>query len=81
MLGEGTPANREDVAGVVLAPVIKGAAPAVKHDEDLVALHLSDGGRADEVRVLLVHSFQLHARLEVVLTGPRRFLSRVSSVF
>lgn len=74
MLGEGTPVDGEDVARVELAPVIEGAAPAVEHDEDLVALHLSDGGRADEVRVLLVHGFQLHAWLEVVLTGPRRFL-------
>lgn len=74
MLCEGTPADGEDVARVELAPVIEGAAPAVEHDEDLVALHLADGGRADEVRVLLVHSLQLHAWLEVVLSGLGRFL-------
>lgn len=74
VLGQGAPANREDVPGVVLAPVIKGATPAIKHDEDLIALHFSNGGRADEIRVLLVHRLQLHAWLKVVLGGPQRFL-------
>lgn len=74
MLGEGAPAHREDVPGVILAPVVKGAPPAIEHDKDLIALHFSYGGRADEVWVLLVHSLQLHAWLKVVLGGPQRFL-------
>lgn len=74
MLGEAAPADGEDVSGVELAPVIKGPTPAIEHDEDLVTLHFSNGGWADEVRVLLVHSLQLHAGLKVVLTGPQRFL-------
>lgn len=77
MLGEGAPADREDVPGVELAPVIKGPTPAIEHDEDLITLHFSDGGWADEVWVLLVHSLQLHAGLKVVLTGPQRFLEPV----
>lgn len=77
VLGEGAPADREDVPGVELAPVIEGPTPAIKHNEDLVTLHFSDGGWADEVRVLLVHSLQLHAGLKVVLTGPQRFLEPV----
>lgn len=74
MLGEGAPAHGEDVPGVVLAPVIKGTTPAIKHDEDLIALHFSNGGRTDEVWVLLVHRLQLHAWLKVVLGRPQRFL-------
>lgn len=82
VFSEGTPAHREDVSGVVLAPVIKCTPPAIEHDEDLIALHFSNGGRADEVRVLLVHSLQLHAWLKTVLGGTRRFLkmSPISSL-
>lgn len=76
MLGEGAPAHREDVAGVVLAPVVEGSPPAVEHDEDLIPLQFPDGGRADEVRVLLVYGLQLHARLEVVLRWSDGFLKR-----
>lgn len=74
MFGEGAPTHGEDVPGVELAPVIEGSPPAVEHDEHFVALHLPDGGGADEVRVLLVHGLQLHAWFEVVLGGPLRFL-------
>lgn len=74
VLCEGTPAHGEDVSGVVLAPVIKRTPPPVKHDEDLVALHFSNGGRADEVWVLLVHSLQLQAWLKAVLRRSRRLL-------
>lgn len=61
VFGQVTPADGEDVSGVVLAPVIEGSAPAVEHDKDLVSSHLSDGGGADQTWVLLVHCFQLHA--------------------
>lgn len=74
VLGEGTPADGKDVPGVILAPVVEGPPPAVEHDEDLVAPHLSDGGGADQVRVLLVHCLQLHARLKAVLGRPGRLL-------
>jgi len=74
VLGERAPAHREDVPGVVLAPIIEGTPPTIEHDEHLVALYFSDGGRADEVWILLVHGLQLHAWLEIVLRGPWRFL-------
>lgn len=77
VLCEGTPPHREDVPRVILAPVIKCTPPPIEHDKDLSALHFSDGGRADEVWVLLVHSLQLHAWLEAVLGGALRFLKRV----
>lgn len=77
MLGERAPTHREDVARVVLAPVVKGAPPAIKHDKNLIPLQFSDGGRADEVRVLLVYGLQLHAWLKVVLRWPDRFLRTV----
>lgn len=76
MLGEGAPAHREDVAGVVLAPVVEGAPPAIKHDKNFIPFQFPDGGRADEVRVLLVYGLQLHARLKVVLRWPDGFLKR-----
>lgn len=76
MLGERAPAHREDVAGVVLAPVVKGTPPAIKHDKYFIPLHFSDGGRADEVRVLLVYGLQLHAWLKVVLRRPDGLLKR-----
>lgn len=74
VLSEGAPAYREDVSGVVLAPVVKGSPPTVKHDEDLIALHFSNCGGADEVRVLLVHRLQLHAWLKAILRGSWWFL-------
>lgn len=74
MLCDGAPAHREDIPGVILAPVIKSTPPAIKHYKDLIALYFSNSCRADEVRVFLVHSFQLHARLKVVLGRPWRFL-------
>lgn len=80
MLGEGAPAHGEDVPGVVLAPVIKGPPPAVEHDKHFVASHFSDGGGADEVRVLLVHRLQLHAWLEAVLRRSQRLLRNKISV-
>lgn len=82
VFGEGAPAHGEDVPGVIFAPVVKGTPPPIEHDKDLVALHFSYGGRADEVWVLLVHSLQLHAWLKVVLGGPQRFLkmSTISSL-
>lgn len=80
MLGEGAPAHREDVAGVVLAPVVKGAPPAVKHDKYFIPLHFSDGGGADEVRVLLVYGLQLHAWLKVVLRRPDGLLKRAETL-
>lgn len=82
MLSEGAPAHRKDVPGVILAPVIKGTPPPIEHDEHFFALHFSDGGRTDEVWVLLVHSLQLHAWFKVVLGGRQRFLktSAISSL-
>lgn len=82
VLSEGTPAHREDISGVVLAPVIKRTPPPVEHDEDLFTLHFSNGGRADEVWVLLIHSLQLHAWFEAVLWGTWRLLkiSPISSL-
>lgn len=74
VLGEGAPADRKDVPGVVLAPVVKSASPPIEHDEDFIALNLSDCCRADKIRVLLVHRLQLHARFEAVLGGSWRFL-------
>lgn len=74
VLSDGAPAHREDVPGVVFAPVIEGTPPPIKHNKDLIALYFSNGGGADEVWVLLVHGFQLHARLKVVLGRPWRFL-------
>lgn len=76
MLGERAPAHREDVAGVVLAPVVKGAPPAIKHDKNFIPLHFSDGGGADEVWVLLVYGLELHAWLKVVLRRPDGLLKR-----
>lgn len=75
MLSEGAPAHREDVPRVTLAPVIKGPPPPIEHDKDFIALYFPNGGRADEVWVLLVHSLQLHAWLKAVLWGPRRLLT------
>lgn len=74
VLREGAPAHRKDVPGVKLAPVIEGTPPPIEHDKDLITLHLPNGGRTDEVRILFVHSLQLHARLETVLQRPRGLL-------
>lgn len=65
--GQVTPADGEDVPGEVLAPVVECSTPAIEHDENLISTHLSDGGGADQARVLSVHGFQLHAHFELVL--------------
>lgn len=62
-----TPAYGKDVPGIISAPVIEGTSPAIKCYQDLRTSHLPNGGRADEVRVLPVHCFQLHTCLEEVL--------------
>lgn len=78
MVGQVTPADGEDVPGVVLAPVVEGSTPAVEHDENLVSMHLSDGRWADQTRVLPVHCFQLHAHSEVVSRRLERLLTNRS---
>lgn len=75
MFGQLTPAHREEVSGVILAPIIERSPPTIKHDERLISSHLSDGGGADEVRVLAVHSLKFHTRFEVVLSGLGGLLS------
>lgn len=75
MVGQVTPADGKNVPGVALAPVVEGSTPAVEHDENLVSTHLSDGGRADQARVLSVHCFQLHTDFEVVLQRLERLLT------
>lgn len=75
MFGQVAPADGEDVSGVKRAPIVKGAAPAVKHDKDLLTSDLPHRGRTYEIRVLPVHRFQLHARLEVVFGRRGWFLN------
>lgn len=74
MFRQCAPANREDVSGVEGAPVVKGPSPTVKHDKDLLTSDLSDCGGTNQVRVLPVHSLQLHTRLEVVFSRTGWFL-------
>lgn len=75
MFGQSTPSHGEDVSGVEGTPVVKGASPAIKHDEDLLTSDLSHCCRTNEIGVLPVHSLQLHTRLEVVFSGTRGFLN------
>lgn len=64
-----TPAGREYVPGVVAAPIIERAAPAVERDVYHVVFNSADGRCADQLRVLLVDRFELVPDLEHV--GPR----------
>ncbi len=80
VFGDGAPAHGEDVPGVKAAPVIERPPPAVEHHEHLFPLHLADGGRTDQVRVLLVHGLQFHPGLEAVLGRPQRLLMGLQSV-
>lgn len=75
MFGQVAPADRKDVSGVKRAPIVKGAAPAVKHDKDLLTSDLPHRGRTYEIRILPVHRFQLHTRLEVVFGRHGWFLN------
>lgn len=54
---QSTPADGEDVSGVEGAPIVKGASPAVKHDENLLTPDLSHCGGTNQVGVLPVHRF------------------------
>lgn len=76
MFCQGTPADREDVSGVEGAPVVKGASPAVEHDKNLLTSDLTHCGGTNQVRVLPVHSLQLHTRLKVVFGRAGRFLMK-----
>ena len=80
MLRQGTPADGEDVSGVEGAPVVEGASPAVKHDKNLLPSDLSHGGGTNEVGVLPVHRFQLHASLEKVFSWAGWFLNTQTHV-
>lgn len=75
MFGQSAPSHGEDVSGVEWTPVVEGTSPAIKHDEDFLTPDLSHCGRTNEVRVLPVHSLQLHTRLEVVFSGTGGFLN------
>lgn len=75
MFGQSAPSHGEDVSGVEGTPVVEGASPAIKHDEDLLTSDLSHCGRANEVGVLPVHSLQFHTRLEVVFSRAGGFLT------
>lgn len=75
MFGQVAPADRKDVSGLKRAPIVKGSAPAVKHDKDLLTSDLPHRGRTYEIRILPVHRFQLHARLEVVFGRRGWFLN------
>ena len=75
MFRQSTPADGEDVSGVEGAPVVEGASPAVKHDENLLTSDLSHCGGTDQVGVLPVHRLQLHTRLEVVFCWAGWFLN------
>lgn len=60
------PADGENVARVVLAPIVERATPAIKCHVDLVVLHSRNGCTADQLRILLVHRFQFVSDLEEV---------------
>lgn len=75
MFGQSAPSHGEDVSGVEGTPVVEGASPAIKHDEDLLTSDLSHCCRTNEVGVLPVHSLQFHTRLEVVFSGTGGFLT------
>ena len=69
------PAGGEDVAAVVLGPVVEGSLPPVEGDVDAVVVDGADRGAADQVRVLLVHRLQLLPHHELVsLRRARLFL-------
>lgn len=72
--GEGTPADWEDVSGVVATVVIESSTPSVKGDQHLDTAQCADCGWADVVGVFAVHGLQLHAHFEGVLLWSWRLL-------
>ena len=69
------PAGGEEVAAVVLGPVVEGALPPVERDVDAVVVDGADRGAADQVGVLLVHRLQLLPNHKLVgLRRARLFL-------
>lgn len=74
MFGQLTPAHREEISRFILAPIIERSPPSIKHDEYLIPSHLSDGGGADEIRILAIHSLQFHTSFKVILKGFGRLL-------
>lgn len=75
---EFTPADRVDVRGFAVHPLVILAVPAIKVDAKESMHHSLHSGHTDEPGLHQVHSLQLHAHLEAmvgaVLVGGRRQL-------
>lgn len=76
--GEFTPADRVDVRGFTVHPLIILVVPAIEVDAEEPMHHSLHGGHTDEPGLHQVHSLQLHAHLEAmvgaVLDGRRKQL-------
>lgn len=73
--GELAPADRVDVRGLTVHPLVILAVPAIKVDAEEPMHHPLHGGHADEPGLHQVHGLQLHAHLEAMvgaILGRRR---------
>ena len=59
-----TPPHWVDVWAVVLTPVVIGVVPLVEVNKEMVANHVRYRSNADQVRILTIHSFKLHANFK-----------------
>lgn len=65
--GELTPADRVDVWGLAVHPLVVLAVPAIEVDAEESVHHPPHSGHTDEPGLHQVHGLQLHAHLEAVV--------------
>lgn len=61
-----TPPHWVDIRTVILTPVVIRVIPLVKVNEKMVANHIRYRSNTDQIRVLTIYSFKLHADLKPV---------------
>ena len=76
MSSPSAPSYRKQIPGVITAPVVERSFPPVKHDMDLISVHCTDRRRTQQLWVLPVDCFQLHADFKLIGLGCRRLLTK-----
>ena len=64
-----TPSNREYIPRIVTTPVVECSSPSIELYVDLIAIHCTHSGGADQMGVLSVHRLKLHSQSKLVVLG------------
>lgn len=67
MTALGAPSHRENIPRIVPTPIIESPSPAVERYVDLILFYRIDCCTANQLRILLVDSFQLLTNLRRIV--------------